>query len=82
VLSPNDGGSKEGYAERAADARTVDQRPSRGFRPCENQRSFATSLALLLALVSIAFLLMWARQGWKSISYRRIDQSPWRNCAI
>jgi len=52
VLLPSDDVSTAGYAERAADARTVNQRANRGFHPCENQRSFASSLQRLFRLVS------------------------------
>jgi hypothetical protein len=56
-----------GHVGRAADARTRGQRPSRAFHPCENQRSFASFLALLLALGSMVFLLMSARRVCESI---------------
>jgi hypothetical protein len=74
VLLPSDDVSMAGYAGRAADARTLVQRPSRVSHPCESQRSSASSLQLWLALVSWCSFWMWgARQGW-TFRARRIDQ--------
>jgi hypothetical protein len=75
VLSPNDGGSKAGYVGRAADARTVGQRPSRGFHPYENQRSSASSPQRLVALVSWCSFLVWEKgRVGEAFRARRIDQ--------